>query len=703
MTMKKRLLSALLCLVVVLGLMPGALAAGSDEEKAVQVLALMDIMVGDENGNLNLDSSITRAEFTKLVMAASPQRESVGDTASVAPYPDVPRTHWAAPYIQAAVEAGYITGYLDGTFRPSNTITLAEGVTMVLRLLGYQNSDFSGAYPAGQMAAYRNLGLDEGISTAQSGAMTRRDALHLFYNLMTTKLKDGSARYLETLESGVLDSDGEIDLLALLDAVAEGPLLANGDWQSEVSFDLSAASVYRNSSRASLADIAPLDVIYYSDTARSVWAYSDGVEDIDVLEILNTSLEGPLVAEGDWQSEVPFSLSGAAVYRDGSPASVSAIQPMDIVYYSETARTLLAYSDQVTGTLEAIGPSASSPSSVTVAGKTYEIESVTAAFDLSDLGSYQVGDSVTLLLGRDGGVAAVRGPGIIAAQEVYGLITAAENRTYTNSDGSTYTSYSITLLATDGSRPTYAVDTRTFGAGDLVRVTTGEDGVSVRRLNSTSLSGRVSTDASKLGSYPFASGVRILDVNEDESDAVRIYPERLAGVSVKEDMVRFYQLNAQGEITDLILEDVTGDLYEYGVLTRVSEVDQGMALMGSYTVDLAGSSVDITLQNRILGVQVGPCQLQGYAGASGMATVDKIVNLEAVKLDSIAGNTAIGQNNRKYTISENVAVYVVENGSRYNYASLSYVSGGGYTLTGYYDKPESEGGRIRVILARPNQ
>lgn len=47
-----------------------------------------------------------------------------------------------------------------GPSRPSNQITLAEGATIVLKLLGYTAEDFSGAYPTGQLAMYRNLKLD---------------------------------------------------------------------------------------------------------------------------------------------------------------------------------------------------------------------------------------------------------------------------------------------------------------------------------------------------------------------------------------------------------------------------------------------------------------------------------------------------------------------------------------------------------------
>lgn len=66
-----------------------------------------------------------------------------------------------------------------------------------------------------------------------------------------------------------------------------------------------------------------------------------------------------------------------------------------------------------------------------------------------------------------------------------------------------------------------------------------------------------------------AKDVRILDVND--TDAVRIYYSRLNGAELDSSDVRYYAENAAGEITDLILRDFTGDLYEYGIITSVSE------------------------------------------------------------------------------------------------------------------------------------
>ena len=196
--MKKRILPILLSLALSASLLPAAHAAQVTTADMAQVLAALDIMTGNEEGDLMLSRQVTRAEFTKLVIAASPRGKNVGATTTVSPYPDVPYTHWAAPYVEAAVAAGYVNGNVYGYFEPDRSITLQEGVTMAVRLLGYSDSDFSGAWPAGQMALYYKEDLDEGITIGQTSAMTRQDAMYLFYNLLTAATKTGTP-YLTSL------------------------------------------------------------------------------------------------------------------------------------------------------------------------------------------------------------------------------------------------------------------------------------------------------------------------------------------------------------------------------------------------------------------------------------------------------------------------------------------------------------------------
>ena len=624
--MKIRLLSGLMTVVLVLGLLPAALAAAPTEKEAAQTLAALDIMVGDSQGNLNLGRTITRAQFTKMTIAASASRDTVGDMVAVKPYPDVPQTHWAAPYIKAAVDLGLVQGDLYGNFHPDEEITLAEGVTIVLRLLGYQGSEFTGMWPAGQMAQYRALGLHENITCGQNDSMSRQDALWLFYNLLLTKNKGGSY-YLNVLEPtlNLVNADGELDRVALVNSAMEGPLVVGGS---------------------------------------------------------------------GWSSQLPFSVESASVYRNGNAVTSSSIQNQDVVYWSQSMHTVWAYSDKVTGILEDVQPTASAPTSVVVAGKTYPIETTEAAYLLSDLGEYQEGDSITLLLGRDGGVVST---GTIAQDEalLYGVITKVENVEY-NEGSDTYQTRAVTIFATNGQTYRYQLSNRYLREGDIVQVIQGGDELEIKRLSTNSkLSGKVDSKATRIGDHKLAAEVQILDTYES-CTPIRIYASRLAGMEITQNMVYFYALNPQGEISHLILKNATGDLHRYGVITQVMEVDAGMQVSSSYTYDYNGMQQVFGPSSAIYHLNKGPCQIK----MDSDATVERLYNLSSQRLESISGDGqfAIGTNQRKYTLAQNVVVYLYQD-DHYQISSLSRVSEG-YTLTGWYDKEEAQGGRIRVIIAQ---
>lgn len=626
--MKKRLLSGLLAALLLLSLVPaGALAAetAADLSTVTTTMAALNIMTGDGSGNLNLTANVTRAQFTKMAVAASIYGETVGDTTAVSPYPDVPYTNWAAPYVETAVAAGYIKGYLDGTFRPNNTITLAEGVTILLRLLGWQDSDFSGSYPSGQMAKYRALGLDKGVSASANGdVLTRRDAMYLFYNLLTAPTRTGQV-YLTTLGH---------------------PLTLSGE--------------------------------------------------IDLVSLVNSAMDGPIVASNGWTDRLGF--SPRTVYRGNKEVVLSAIQNNDVVYYSRAMGTVWAYTSKVTGVYQSASPSASNPSAVTVAGKTYPIETAAAAFDLSAMGAHNVGSTVTLLLGRDGGVAAVASAASVSTI-LYGVVTATGSSSFTDSKGNAYTAKSITVTATDGSVYTYETDSN-YPVGALVSVDASGSTPVLKGLTTKLLRGKVSADSKTLGSYTLAEDVEILDVADNT--AFQVYPSRLAGINITDGMVRFFATNTAGEITHMILNDVTGDMQQYGVLTTVNNVsfvdpETNMGYMsGTYVYDLGGIPGTYMSDSVLFSVERGPCRIVMKNGA-----VERIYNLTQVKLSAIDGAAAVTENNACYPLADGVLAYTYT-GGRYSLCDLSYVTGGGYALTGWYDKLPSAGGCIRVITAVPN-
>ncbi len=80
---------------------------------------------------------ITRAEFVDLAVATSTLARDFEEYS----FKDVPETHFYYAAIVAAADAGIVNGYEDATFRPDNTITRAEVVTVINRLLNLTATD----------------------------------------------------------------------------------------------------------------------------------------------------------------------------------------------------------------------------------------------------------------------------------------------------------------------------------------------------------------------------------------------------------------------------------------------------------------------------------------------------------------------------------------------------------------------------------
>ena len=125
--------------------------------------------------------------------------------------------------------------------------------------------------------------------------------------------------------------------------------------------------------------------------------------EVDYSTLVTADTKGPYVADSGSLS-LPFSTSGITVYRNGTASELSAVQQYDVYYYNENLRTVWIYSDRVTGTLTAVSPGTTAPTSVTVAGGTYELGTSTAVYQFSSQGDFSAGDTVTLLLGMNGEV-----------------------------------------------------------------------------------------------------------------------------------------------------------------------------------------------------------------------------------------------------------------------------------------------------------
>ena len=607
--MKSKVLSLILAVCTLCSLLvsPASAVGGDSAVQMVQALGILD--------GTDLESPVTRAEFSKMLVAASSYKDRVSSEGSgYSLFRDVKSSYWASEYIRCAVSEGWMTGYTDGTFRPDETVKLEEACAAVLKLLGYDTSALAGSFPSAQLSKAAALGLRDGISLKQGGTMARRDCAALFSNLMTAKTSGGQI-YAETL--GYTVTNGEVDYTAL------------------------------------------------------------------TLE----NLSGPYVAENS-STSLPF--QPATVYRNGEISSSAVLNQYDVYYYDQGSSTLWIYTNRVSGKITELSPSATSPTSVTVAGAAYEIGS-SATYKLSALGGGKAGTIVTLLLGMDGSVVDVL-TGTSVEAVYYGMVESSEK--VVAEDGNAAVQTNVTVLCTDGTAKTFAVDkAMDYKAGRLVSVNVSEGSVTIKTLTEKHTSGKVNSTATKLGDLSFADNVEILDTSS-EGTAAAVDASRLSGMSLDSDDIRYYGLNEEGRIEYLILDDVTGDLWTYAYLTDLEDQSQEMSINVTYTYLVDGTEQTLRSASVKYPVETGGIAI-AYKSDGSIQTMQR---MKSVKLTELSGSWAMASNQR-YAIADDVQVYLRKNGSYY-LTALSAVNAEDYTLTGWYNNSSSSAGRqIRIIIA----
>ena len=296
---------------------------------------------------------------------------------------------------------------------------------------------------------------------------------------------------------------------------------------------------------------------------------------VDTSSVLLKSRKGPFVAEEGTQ--LPF--TPLSVYRNDKASASAELNKYDVYYYSESLQTVWIYTRRAAGRITAVSPSASAPTALTVAGSTYTLGSSAVASKISSLNGGGVGEVVTLLLGMDNEVADVI-TGEEADSVFYGVVQTA-TRSLVEDNGADVLQ-KISVMCTDGIIRTVNIDkSLNYPTGWLVEISVTPEGEQVTAIASKSVSGTINDTATALGDYALADDVQILDTTS-EGLAGTVRPGRIAGTELNALTVRYYTLNEQGQIDRLILNDVTGDLWKYGVLDDVKNlaVNAGSILGG---------------------------------------------------------------------------------------------------------------------------
>lgn len=421
---------------------------------------------------------------------------------------------------------------------------------------------------------------------------------------------------------------------------------------------------------------------------------------VDYVSIDEGNVIGPITAAGAWTDNVD--LSGYSITKDGASINISDINTYDIVYCVPDLKLAIVYSKKVTGIYESASPNMASPNSVTISGVTYEVESTGAFNALSSNGRFEYGDTVTVLIGKNGGIAGVVSPDS-ANSSVTGFLIGSGQKNYTDAvSGGAYNSFYINVVTADGTVHEYRTSRSYSDFVNSVGTVTITNGVaSFARKNTSGVSGSVSASARRIGSAKVSSSVNILDVvpSDARNSAAykNVFLQRINGVNLSSDSVLYCGKNSSGEIEELILNNVTGDAYSYGVVTSastmVSSDPKNLMSNGSYTVDVGGASYNMSgsAYTSIIKGSVVQVSLSGNS-------ISSMKPLSATSTVSSISDDKVLTGRESYALSPTVTVYQKVN---FDYMKMTLddlkKNFSNYYVTAYYDN--SSTGQVRVIVA----
>lgn len=720
--MKKRTkhLALLLATLMVVLYLPQPASAGftdiSDAETArnVEVLQMMGVISGVSYDRFDPNGLLTRAQFTKMAVTVLGKADQVTNFKNYTIFPDVKSSHWASGYVNFAVrgEQKFISGFADGTFGPERNVSYGEAVTILMRLLGYKDEDVGLAWPIGYVSAAASAGLTEGLSLGGSDAVTRAQAAKLFVNLLRTPTKADKTKsfgasvsktQLETIliradekmEDGSLgvktttkDTDTSTGTGTIKLSNGFAPVLLQGlrgtlllDAKEEawgfVPSNVGSAKEI-TVSKAKAGSITDKSGQEYTLTAK-VKAYYDGKEvtygevfvnlrtgtrvtlhfgadgKIESLYVGDRTTESAIVVDRDGNGTRLTALTGGRkdykIIRHGEQVTPAAVREYDVATYRPADNEIQITTFRVSGRLDYAYPNLQAPTNITVCGKKFDVLSSA----MSSLSTFKIGDKITLLLTPDAQVA-----GAVDARHLSGNAVGV----------ATVTKEKATVKLTEGVELTGKFDgDAEYYDGQLVSVSSWQQGyLSLSVISKSNNSATLDVAKASLGQYPLSADVKIFE-RVDKGPAVQIALEDIRMAKVPSGKVKYSRINDNGKADMLILDNVTGDRYLYGIVyttyetVEIEDTIAGSGKKDSYTLEKVKLKTQQGGEERELGpypgAGLGSDKWVGIV-VDGNGKVVSSVKLE--RLDNVTNaawesekNVLIG--GKSYAVSDEVVCY----------------------------------------------
>jgi hypothetical protein len=162
-------------------------AESANYYKAVTELSALNVINGYEDGTFGPEKLVTRAEITKMIVAAlGPAYTDAANAAAGqnTKFTDVTASHWAAGFVTEGTTVGFIAGMGDGTFAPNSNVTFAQATTMLVRTAGYEVWAKAQGYPQGYMSYGSQLEITKGVNVDNNTELNRGQVAILIDNTL---------------------------------------------------------------------------------------------------------------------------------------------------------------------------------------------------------------------------------------------------------------------------------------------------------------------------------------------------------------------------------------------------------------------------------------------------------------------------------------------------------------------------------------
>ena len=628
--MKKRLLTWLLSvsmlaslLVVPAGAASAATTRFSDitdnyTATAVETLRLMGVLDGYGDGTFRPNAVLTRAQFCKMAVYAMDGSSELGRYSTVTIFPDVKPSLWAASYINMAAKKGVIAGFADGKFKPNQTVTAGQAVTILMRGLGYKDENMGGVWPQGYMGEAQTCGLlkSTGITSAYS-ALTRGQAAKLFLNLFEAKRGTGEGAV-------VLFSftpEKEEAYLTNLDA-GKGTLTAGGKTYT-MAHPVTSTSLIGSKGKVVLN--------------------GDG-EILTFLPITGTSgISNAAVIIGANGSALGLdSLAGSnsyTIYKNGSPATAADLKRYDVATYASATNSIIVSDTRVSVYYEDCKPSPSSPATITVLGGK-ELNVLPTAVD--SLSKLKPGKQIVLLLTADGQVAGAEDANNTGARGNAMAVVSEKGDVQLVCGGA---------LLNIGTASEYA--------GQVVSVYADKSGLKLNKI-SGGVGGDLLPKEGTLGGRKLADNVMLFDGGR------QIALSELSQTGVNSGRISYARTNWAGQVDLIVLNNgLAGDMIFGRAIvdskydpTTGKETDRKITIVCSDTEKYTVYSGNSVSTGAFVAASIKK-SVNGNLMFTSFATMSKLSNVSS---SAWIGKTAVNFGSRTYEVPSDVQCYNADTG-----------------------------------------